>query len=111
MSPDAELSQVLGGGVQTDVLRVPVPYGLLKTLAAGDAGRADRALRIAERRLSASGIPPKMRRVSAKAVNPRLLLAACLWPLHRADLARLVKLVVEDPNEDKQQQLRTTVQP
>ncbi|MCL6547720.1 MAG: type I-U CRISPR-associated protein Csx17 [Alicyclobacillus sp.] len=110
LTPDQELRQAISAPPASDTgdaLRVPIPQGLVQTLASGDIRRADRAVRTAERRLYASGITPKLRNITSKTIHPRRILAACVWPVPRRELAYLARLVAEDPDQEPPASERT----
>jgi len=65
----------------------PAPIRLLSS------GRLDEAARAAIRRLSASGVRPKVRHLAGSPDLARRLAAAIAIPVSRADLARLLRLV------------------
>ncbi|GGJ03943.1 hypothetical protein GCM10010885_11460 [Alicyclobacillus cellulosilyticus] len=117
LTPDDRLAGAMkrAGHAETlpaeEGVRVPVPTGLVQTLASGDAGRLDRAVRLAERRLYASGFPLGMRGVSNRGLDPRRVLAAAVFPLSQSDLTDLVRRVAERPDDTQRESLTVAPPP
>ncbi|MCL6593431.1 MAG: type I-U CRISPR-associated protein Csx17, partial [Alicyclobacillus sp.] len=89
---DADVQRLLAHA--SDV-QLPVPPGLFQTLYSDDPQRLPRAVDLAERRLYASGLTPRLRGVATVGLAPRRILAAVAFPLSQADLSTLLRRVTE----------------
>ncbi|MCL6636904.1 MAG: type I-U CRISPR-associated protein Csx17 [Alicyclobacillus sp.] len=91
-TPIADLERLLPAGLD---LRLAVPSGLFQALYSGDPLRLRHASELAERRLFASGLAPRLRGVATVGLAPRRILAAVAFPLALSDVATLLRRVTD----------------
>lgn len=92
-STDSNLGKVTG---QSRGFHIPFPRTLLSTLSSDGITSIPKASDLAERRLSASGLPPRHRGVSSPGLTGRRCAAALAFPISRSDLWHIVRNVLSE---------------